>query len=118
MPNVNTSHNRGDFFWAKLTEEKKPKACRQNFDNNRTVKRLTEEEMKDPNESSEELDENIHHIKETKKIEETNKQYTTTVKINGKRYEFITDTGFLIPIMPLDKEIVKLTEIQKVTNRY
>ena len=39
------------------------KACRQKFNNNRTVKRLTEDEMNEPNESSCESEESIHHIK-------------------------------------------------------
>ena len=94
------------------------KACRQKFSNNRTVTRLTEEEMNDRNESSCESDEDIQHIKEIKKIEETNKHYSATVKINGIAKEFIIDSGSPISIMPPDKRIMKSTEIQKVTNRY
>ena len=93
------------------------KACRQKF-NNRTVKRLTEDEMNEPNESSYESEESIYHIKEIKKIEETNKHYTANVKINGKMKEFIIDTGSPILIMPPDKRIMKPTELQKVSNRY
>ena len=93
------------------------KACRQKFSNNRTVKRLTEEEVNELNESSCELDEDIQHINEIKKIEETNKHFTATVKINGIAKEFIIDTGYPISIMPPDKRIMKPTEIQKVTNR-
>ena len=94
------------------------KACRQKFNNNRTVKRLTEDEMNEPNESSCESEESIHHIKEIKKIEETNKHYTANVKINGIMKEFIIDTGSPISIMPPDKRIMKPTELQKVSNRY
>ena len=94
------------------------KACRQKFNSNRTVKRLTEDETNESNESSCESEEEIHHIKEIKKIEETNKHYTATVKINGITKEFIIDTGSPISIMPPDQRIMKLTEIQKVTNRY
>ena len=94
------------------------KACRQKFSNNRTVKRLTEDETNELNESSCESEEDIQHIKEIKKIEETNKHYTAIVKINGITKEFIIDTGSPISIMPPDQRIMKLTEIQKVTNRY
>ena len=40
------------------------KACRQRTYNNRTVKRLTEDEAQQPNESTSESEESIHHIKE------------------------------------------------------
>ena len=92
------------------------KACRQKFINSRTVKRLTEDETNESNESSCESEESIHHIKEIKKIEETNKHYTANVKINGIMKEFIIDTGSPISIMPPDKRILKLTEIQKTQN--
>ena len=95
-----------------------PKACRQKFNNNRTVKRLTEDEMNEPNDSSCESEESIHHIKEIKKIEETNKHYTANVKINGVIKEFIIDTGSPISIMPPDKRIMRTTKLQKVSNRY
>ena len=94
------------------------RACRQKFNNNRTVKRLTEEETNGSNESSDESNESIYHIKEIKSIEGINKHYTATIKINGVRKEFIIDTGSPITLMPMDKRIVKSTEIQKVTNRY
>ena len=94
------------------------KACRQKFNSSRTVKRLTEDEMNEPNESSCESEEDIQQIKEIKKIEETNKHYTAIVKINGIAKEFIIDTGSPISIMPPDKRIMKPTEIQKVANRY
>ena len=81
------------------------------------MKRLTEEETNESNESSDESNESIHHIKEIN-IERTNKHYTATIKINGVRKEFIIDTGSPITLMPMDKRIVKPTEIQKVTNRY
>ena len=57
------------------------KACRQKFNNNRTVKRLTEEELNEPDESTSDSEESIHHIKEVKKINEINKHFTATVKI-------------------------------------
>ena len=88
------------------------KACRQKFNISRTVKRLIEDEMNEPNESSCESEEDIQQIKEIKKIEETNKHYTAIVKINGIAKEFIIDTGSPISIMPPDKRITKPTEIQ------
>ena len=94
------------------------KACRQRTYNNRTVKRLTENEDQQPNESTSASEESIHHIKEIKAIEEKNKHYTATIKLNGVRKEFIIDTGSPITIMPPDERIMKHTEIQKITNRY
>ena len=94
------------------------KACRQRTYNNRTVKRLTEDEDQQPNESTSESKESIHHIKEIKTTEEQNKHYTATIKINGVRKEFIIDTGSPITMMTLDERIMKHTEIQKITNRY
>ena len=41
-----------------------------------------------------------------------------TVKINGRKKDFIFDTGSSISIMPADENILELTGIQKVTNRY
>ena len=52
-----------------------------------------------------------------KKIEEKNKHHTATVKINGIKKEFIINTGSPI-IMPPDEKILKLTALQKITNRY
>ena len=87
--------------------------------NNRTVKRLTEDETQQLNEStSSESEESIHHIKEIKAIEEKNKHYTATIKINGMKKEFVIDTGSPITIMPPDERIMKHAEIQKIINRY
>ena len=61
------------------------KVCRQKYVNKRTVKTLTEEEIDDRDETSSESEESIRHIREIKKIEEKNKHYTATVKINGKK---------------------------------
>ena len=80
------------------------KACRQKFNNIRTVKTLTEEETTEPNESSDESNESLHHIKEIKKIEETIKHYNATIKINGVRKEFTIDTGSPIPILLTDEK--------------
>ena len=94
------------------------KACRQRTYNNRTVKRLTEDGTQQPNEPTSESGESIHHIKEIKAIEEKNKHYTATIKINGVKKEFIIDTGSPITIMPPDERIMKHAERQKITNRY
>ena len=82
------------------------------------MKRLTEDEDQQPNESTSESEESIHHINEIKAIEEKNKHYTATIKINGVGKEFIIDTGSPITIMPPDERIMKHTEILKITNRY
>ena len=94
------------------------KACRQRTYNSRTVKRLIEDETQQPNESTSESEESIHHIKEIKAIEENNKHHMATIKINGVKKEFIIDTGSPITIMPPDERITKHAEIQKVINRY
>ena len=94
------------------------KVCRQKMNNNRTVKRLTENEPNESDEPSSESEDSIHHIKEVKKIDETNKHFTTTLKINGIPKEFIIDTGSPISLMPPDERITKSTEIQKITSRY
>ena len=87
-----------------------PKACRQKTNDNRTVKRLTEDEPNESDRSSSESEECIHHIKEIKKIDETNKLFTTMLKINGVTEKFITDTGLPISLMPPDERIIKSTE--------
>ena len=74
--------------------------------------------MSEPNESSCESDQSIHHIKENEKNEETNKHYTATVKINGVKKKIKTDIGSTLTIMPMDKRIVKRNDIQQVTNPY
>ena len=94
------------------------KACRQRTFNNRTVKRLTEDETQQLNESTSESEESIRHIKEIEAIEEKNKHYTATIKINGVKKEIIIDTGSPLTIMPPDERIMKHAEIQKITNRY
>ena len=82
------------------------------------MKRITEDETQQPNESTSESGESIHHIKEIKATEEKNKHYTATIKINGVKKEHIMDTGSPITIMPPDERMMKHVEIQKVTNRY
>ena len=53
-----------------------------------------------------------------KKIGEKNKHSTATVKINGIKKDFIIDTGSPITIMTPGEKILKLTGIQKITNKY
>ena len=72
---------------------------------------LTEKVVNELDESYCDSDKSIHHIKDIKKIEETNKNYTGTVKLNGMKKESRIDTGSPITIMPMDNRIVKLTEI-------
>ena len=92
------------------------KTCSQKT-NNRTVKRLTEDESNESDRSSSESEESIHHTKKIKKIDETNKHFTTMLKINEVTKEFIIDTGSPKSLMPPDERITKSTEIQKITNR-
>ena len=56
------------------------RVCKQRIKNNRTVKKLTEEEEIEPNESMSESDESIYHIEEIKKIVEQQKHYTAKIK--------------------------------------
>ena len=86
--------------------------------NYRTVKRLTEDEPNESDGPSSESEESIHHIKEIKKMDETNKHFTTTLKINGIPKEFIIDTGSPKSLMPPDERITESIEIQRITNRY
>ena len=88
------------------------------MNNNRTVKRLTENEPNKSDEPSSESENSIHHMKEIKRIDETRKHFTTTLKISGIPKEIIIDTGSPISLIPPDERLTKLTEIQKTTNRY
>ena len=94
------------------------KVCRQKYTNNQTVKKLTEQETDDLDETSSESEESIHHIGEIKKIEEKNKHYTATVKKKGKKKEFIFDVGSPITIMPRDEKVLELPGIEKIINTY
>ena len=82
------------------------------------MKKLTEEEIDERDKTSSDSEESIHHIREIKKIEEKNKHCIATVKINGRKKEFIIDTGSPITIMPPDETMLELIAIQKITNRY
>ena len=93
------------------------KVCRQKYINNGTVKKLTKKQADDRSETSSESNESIHQIKEIKKIEEKNKHYTATVKINEIKKEFIIDTGSPITKMLQGEEILKSTGMQKFTNK-
>ena len=82
------------------------------------MKRLTEDEPNETDQSSSESEESIHHMKEIKRIDETNKHITTMLKINGIAKEFNIDTGSPISLMPPDESFIKSTEIQKITIQY
>ena len=69
------------------------RAYRQIQNNNRTVKKLTEEVENEPNDSLSASDESIRHIEELKKIEEKQKHYKAKKEINGIQKELIIDTG-------------------------
>ena len=86
--------------------------------NNRTVKRLTEEETDDRSATSSDSNESIHPINEIKKIEEKIKHYTATVKIKGIKKQFIIDIGSPIKLMPPDEEILKSIGKPEVLNKY
>ena len=94
------------------------RACKQRTKNNQTVRKLTEEEETEPNEPMSESDEDIYHIEAIKNIVEQQKHYTAKIKINGTPKDFIIDTGSPVTIMPLDEQIMKKDETQKITNRY
>ena len=81
------------------------------------MRKLTEEET-EPKESMSESDESIYRIEEIKNIVEQQKHYTAKIKINGTSKKIIIDIGSPVTIMPLDEQIMKTTEIQKITNRY
>ena len=94
------------------------RVCKQRIKNNRTVRKLTEEEETEPNESVSESDESRYHIEKIKNIVEQQKHYTAKIKINGTPKEFIIDTGSPVTIMSQDEQIMKTIEIPKLTNRY
>ena len=56
------------------------------------MKRLTEEETYEPDESTSDSDESIYHIREIKKINEMSKHFTAVVQINGIQKKIIIDT--------------------------
>ena len=64
-----------------------------------------------------ESDDSIYHIEEIKNFVEQ-KHYTAKIKKNGTPKKFIINTESPVTIMPLDEQIMKKTEIQKITNRY
>ena len=90
------------------------RVCKQRIKNIRTVNK----EETEPNESMSESDESKYHIEEIKNIVEQQKHYTAKIKVNGTPKEFIIDTGSPVTIKPLDEQIMKTIEIQKITNRY
>ena len=77
------------------------------------MRKLTEEEETEANESMSESDESIYHIEQIKNAVEQQKHYTAKIKIIGTPKEFIIDTRSPVTIMPLDELTMKKTEIQK-----
>ena len=92
------------------------RVCKQRENYKRKVRNVTEEELETIGGGSDESETIIHRIERTNRITDRNKYLTTTVKINGNEKEFIVDSS--ISIMPVDKNIMKRTEIQKVKHRY
>ena len=64
--------------------------CKQRVKKNKTVRKLTEEEETEPNESMSESYESIYHIEEINNIVGQQKHYTAKIKINGKPKEFLS----------------------------
>ena len=93
------------------------KVCRQKYTNNRTVKQLTEEEIEDKKRDIKRI--RREHTPHKRNKEDRRKEQTLhgNGKINGIKKEFIIDTGSPITIMPPDEKILKLAELQKITNR-
>ena len=79
----------------------------------RSVKRITKNEANASDEPSSESEDSIHHIKEIKKIDETDKHFTTTLKISGVTKVFVIDTGSPTSILRPDHEINRNTENNK-----
>ena len=92
--------------------------CRQRENYKRKVRNITEEKSETIGDESDESETSIHRIERINRITDRNKYLTATVKMNGIEKKFIVDTGSPIPIMPVDENIMKRTEIQKVKHRY
>ena len=94
------------------------RVCRQRENYKRKVRNITEEKSETIGEESDESETSIHRIERVNRITDRNKYLTATVEVNGIEKEFIVDTGSPISIMPVDENIMKQTEIQKVKHRY
>ena len=84
----------------------------------RKVHNVAEEESEAIGRESDESKTSIHKIRRLNRITDRNKYLTTIVKVNGIEKEFIVDTGSPFSILPVDENIMKRTEIQKVKHRY
>ena len=94
------------------------RVCRQRENYKRKVPNITEEKSETIGEESDESETSIHRIERLNRITDRNKYLTATVKVNFIEKDFIVDTGSPISIMPVDENIMKRTEIQKVKHRY
>ena len=94
------------------------RVCRQRENYKRKVRNITEEKSETIGEEPDESETSIHRIERMNRITDRNKYLTATVKVDGIEKEFIVDTGSPISIMPVDENIMKRTEIQKVKHRY
>ena len=94
------------------------RVCRQRESYKRIVRNVTEEESEAIGAESDESETSIHRIERISRITDRSKYLTTIVKVNGIEKEFIVDTRSPISIKPVDENIMKQTEIQKVKHRY
>ena len=67
---------------------------------------------------SDQSESSIYRIETINRITDKNKYLTISVKINGTKKEFITDTGLPLSILPADDNVLEKTEFQKVKQRY
>ena len=94
------------------------RVCRQRESYKRKVRNVTEDEIEGIGGDSDESETSIHRIERVNRITDRNKYLTTIVKVNGTEKELLVDAGSPISIMPVDENIMKRTEIQKVKHRY
>ena len=93
------------------------RVCRQRENNKRKIRNVTEEESGNWRRIRRSRDEYTQN-RRINRITDRNKYLTTIVKVNGIEKEFKVDPGSPISIMPVDENIMKRTEIQKVKHRY
>ena len=89
--------------------------CRKRESYKHKVRNVTADESGAIGGESDELETSICRIEN--RITDRNKYLTTLVKVNGIEKKFIVDTGLPISILPVNENIMKRTEIQKVKRR-
>ena len=82
------------------------------------MKRLTEDETQQPNESTSESEESIHHIKELRTIEEMNKHHGNNQNQRSEEERIHHRHRITSNNNATDERIMKFTAIQKLTKRY